>query len=200
MFKEFGLIFVIFIVIIFILQKIGRRNAVFFGRLCIGVILGTTVINVFYNLKTVYPTFIYEGVPIGDSEENLFVYKKDSHFPWHILNTISSNRVVYLDKEGDVYEQYFNIFSDGVERVEYSDEVKKRVLEYTEDFEDFGEMFMLIQLDFAFPQWDDGARPRLYINVNQLEENDRLVVVAYWAEEQSAMYVMAESYLRSIMK
>lgn len=200
MFKEFGLIFVIFIVIIFILQKIERRNAVFFGRLCIGIILGTTVINVFYNLRTVYPTFNYEGVPIGDSEENLFVYKKDSQFQWHILNTISSNRVVYLDMEGDMYEQYFNIFSSGVERVEYSDEVKKRVLKYTEDFEDFGEMLMLIQLDFAFPQWDDGARPRLYINVNQLEENDRLVVVAYWAEEQSAMYVMAESYLRSIMK
>lgn len=200
MFKEFGLIFSIFIVIIYVFQIIKFRNTVFFGKLCIGVILCTILINILYNFRTVYPTFIYEGVPIGDSEENLFVYKKDSQFQWHILNTMSSNRSVYLDMNGDVYEQYFNIFSDGVERVEFSEEVKKRVIEHTADFEDFGEMFMLRQLDFAFPQWKGGPRPQLYININQLEGNDRLVVVAHGDEEQSAMYVMAESYLRSIIK
>lgn len=200
MFKEFGLIFSIFIVIIYVFQIIKFRNTVFFGKLCIGVIVCTILINILYNFRTVYPTFIYEGVPIGDSEENLFVYKRDSQFQWHILNTISSNRFVYLDMNGDVYEQYFNIFSDGVERVEFSEEVKKRVIEHTADFEDFGEMFMLRQLDFAFPQWKGGPRPQLYININQLEGNDRLVVVAHGDEEQSAMYVMAESYLRSIMK
>lgn len=199
MFKEFSLIIFAFIIIVFIFHKLKRRNPVFLGKVCIGIISFTILVNILYNLKKVYPTFVYEGVPIGDSEENLFVYKRDSQFRWHMLNTISANRFVYLDKEGDLYEQYFKIFSNGVNRVEFPDEVKKSVLEHKKEFEDFGEMFMLIELDFAFPQWEGGTRPHLYINIEQLQGCEKLVAVTDWNEEQSALYVMSEEYLYSIM-
>lgn len=200
MFKEFGLIFLVFIIIIVIFRRVLHRSSILFGKMCIGIIIGTTLVNILYNFRMVYPTFVYEGVPIGDSEKNLFVYKEDSQFRWHMLNTISSNRTVYLDNEGELYEQYFNIFSDGVKYASFSDEVRRSVIEQKRNFEDFGEMFMLIDLDFAFPTWEGGPRPQLYINTEKMEGCDKLVAVADWGDKQGALYVMSEYYFQSIME
>lgn len=200
MFKEFGLIFLFFIIVIAIFRIIVKKNAVFFGRLCIGLIVLTTIVNICYNLYTVYPTFVYEGVPIGDSEENLLVYKKDSQFQWQILHTMLLNRRVCLDQDGDLYERYFTIFANGVEKIMVTDEARSLIEKQTADFEEMGPMDMINQLDYAFLKWKGGNLPLLFINTQQLEGCDTLVAITTSNEDQNSLYVMSECYWQEILE
>lgn len=200
MFKEFGLIFLLFIVAVVFFRKIEKWNDVIFGKICIGIILLTCIGNFFYNIGTVYPTFVYEDVPIGDSEENLLAYKKDSQFRWLLLNTISTNRQIYLDQEGELYERYFDIFAQEVETIAITEEARELMVKREEDFEKIGAMDMIDQLSYAFLKWKGGELPQLFISLEQLEGCDALIAITRNSDTKSSLYVMSTSYFQDIME
>lgn len=199
MFKEFGVLFLILILTVAALRFCYQRRWFFFCRITTGLLCAAIMANVGYNLVFIFPDFVYEGVPIGDSEENLFVYKKDSQFRWQILNTISHNRDVLLDEEGELFAHYFELYAESTERIEVTNTVRN-MLKDREDFEWYGELDMVELLDYAFPDWQGGRKPHLYLQKESLRGEKEMVGVMVDAGEHMDLYVMSEAYYESLSK
>lgn len=196
MFKEFGLIMIIFVLSIFFFRWLFCHNFKLFQRvfICSGVI--AIIINVTYNVITVFPTFVYEGVPIGDSRNNLFVYKEDSQFSWEILNTVVRNRKVYLDRQGSLYDVYFTAFAEDVQSVEISDEIRETLY-------DEGKVMQSCPLDmvelmpYVYPDWEGETIPTLFINVESLYNDEALVCIV---DKNDDIYIVAKEYYTSLLQ
>lgn len=199
MFKEFGVLFLLLILTVAALRFCYQRRRVFFCQITTGLLYAAILINVGYNLVFIYPDFVYEGVPIGDSEENLFVYKKDSQFRWQILNTISHNRDVFLDEEGALFAHYFELFAESTQRIEVGNTVRN-ALKDSVDFECYGELDMVELLDYAFPDRQGGRKPNLYLQKESLRGEKEMVGIMVEAEEQMDLYVMSKVYYESLTK
>lgn len=199
MFKEFTVLFLGFIILAYGFRKLFRRNFKWFQRIAIGMILAAVIVNAVYNLMYVFPTFVYEGVAIGDSEENLFAYKKDGQFKDHILNTIIRNRCVMVDEDGKDYEQYFKIFGKESQFFDVSENAREKLKENGDDFTSIGGFAMVRQLHYAFPKWERRAEPDLYINIESLEGCDSLVVMVEEKNEMYDLYVMSETYYKEAL-
>lgn len=199
MFKEFGVLFVVFIAAVILFRYLYRKQISYYRYITIGLLLIVILVNIFYNLNYVYPTFIYEGVAIGDSEQNLFVYKKDSQFRWHILNTISHKRSILLDEQGQLFEHYFTLFAEDVEYIQIPDRIREMIGEQ-EEFQYQCDLSMVEQLDYAFPLWQEGEKPKLYLNEQSLQGEKELVGIFIAGNESSELYIMSARYFKSLME
>lgn len=199
MFKEFGIIFIGFIVAVILLHVMVKKNKSQCYKLVALFCILLILVNTIYNLKFVFPTFVYEGVPIGDSEENLFAYKNDGHFQWQILNTVSNNRKVFLDSEGEFYQEYFNIFSAEVELIEFPKEHKRLLEEQKEKSSHVTILTMVQQLSYAFPPWNGDEFPLLYLNEEDLQGCDTLVVTVEERDGVWDMIVVSEKYYHNLL-
>lgn len=197
MFKEFAVIFVIFIVVLLIFHEIRCRNISMFQKVALASLICGILVNTFYNVTHVFPTFIYEGVPIGDSVENLFVYKKDSEFQWQILNTIVNGRKVLMDKKSSLYQRYFEIFADDYDYIEIEDSVQNSVCYTKEHFEDAIRLSMLEQLDYAFLSPIDKKETLLYIETEHLKGCDTVVALT---DSDNNLYIISQDYFNKILE
>lgn len=196
MFKEFGVMFFILIITILLLRRLYGRHYKYYRYITAGMLVVAVALNAGYNLRQVYPVFLYEGVPIGDSEENLFVYKKDSQFQWHILNTISQNRSILLDEDGILFEHYFDLFAEEVDYIQIPEKTKELIKE-REEFLYQCDLGMVEQLDYAFPLWQGGEKPRLYMHEDSLPGEQELVFMVIADKETMDVYLMSEKYYRN---
>lgn len=199
MYKGYAVIFMVFLLMVFLLRITYRNNPQKVKKIAYILLTATIVINIGYNIKNVFPTFLYDGVPIGDSKENLLVYKKDSEFKWQILNSISHNRSVKLDQEGEEFHYYFTIFANKVSVFNIPDENRACILDKYDDFEVVGNMSMVKQLPYAFPQWEGQREPVLYLNVEGLKDCGVLIGMTVEKENGLDLYVMSEEYYKNAL-
>lgn len=197
MFKEFAVIFIIFIIVAFIFRVIRCRNTNLFQRIALASLICGILVNTFYNVTHVFPTFVYEGVPIGDSVENLFVYKKDSEFQWQILNTIVNGRKVLMDKENSLYQRYFEIFADEYNYIDIEESVQNSICYAKEDFEDAITLSMLEQLDYAFLPPIEKKETLLYIEMEHLKGCDSVVALT---DSENNLYIISQDYYNRIFE
>lgn len=202
MFKEFGLIFILFICVVALLRQIVKKDRMLCYKVVAICIVLTSIVSIIYNVRYVFPTFVYEGVPIGDNRENLFVYKSDSHFKWQVLNTVASNRKVLLDNEGEFYQKYFEIFSEEVEVLELSEEDRRLLLEEKQENQSLNiiTLTMVEQLTYAFPTWNGKILPTLYLNEEGLQGCDTIVVAVEENDGSYDMIVVSENYYNYLLK
>lgn len=202
MFKEFGLIFILFICVVALLRQIVKKNRMLCYKVVAICIVLTSIVSIIYNFIYVFPTFVYEGVPIGDNRENLFVYKSDSHFKWQVLNTVARNRKVLLDNEGEFYRKYFEIFSEEVEALELSEEDRRLLLEEKQENQSLNiiTLTMVVQLTYAFPTWNGKILPTLYLNEEGLQGCDTIVVAVEENDGSYDMIVVSENYYNYLLK
>lgn len=195
MFKEFGLIILIMGAAYVTLFRIRKRNSVYFLWILIGLVGLTTIINLVYNFKYIFPDYVYEGVPIGDSSENLFTYKKDSEFQWQILFPILKNREVYIDDRNDFYYTFMETYADKVIKIEIPETVRQSIAEEAEESWTDIMLSMLLQLDYIFPEYiylPKEGFPYLKINLNNLGDSTEL---AAYVDEKENLYLMSKEYL-----
>lgn len=197
MFKEFAVIFFIFIIVAFIFRVIRCRNTNLFQRIALASLICGILVNTFYNVTHVFPTFVYEGVPIGDSVENLFVYKKDSEFQWQILNTIVNGRKVLMDKENSLYQRYFEIFADEYDYIDIEESVQNSICYAKEDFEDAITLSMLEQLDYAVLPPIEKKETLLYIEIEHLKGCDSVVALT---DSENNLYIISHDYYNKILE
>lgn len=197
MYKEFGIIFVIFLTVAVIMRSLYKKDN---RRFRIVTVVGLAIcilLNIGYNILTVFPDFVYEGVPIGDSRENLFVYKSDSQFEWQILNRVAENRTVLLDGNGGMYQRYFDIFAEKCAELEIAEPIRESVWQNKTDFDETAELSMIKQLTYAFPEWEREELPVLYLNTEELSGCSTLVAIV---DEQDNLYVMSEVYYETVLQ
>lgn len=197
MYKEFGVIFIILLAAIIIMWQLYQKKLSVYKTVTVSALILCIFINIIFNLRNVYPEFIYEGVPIGDSKENLFVYKSDSQFQWHILNRVAENRVILLNDEEEIYTNFFKLFAEECKLLEPDAAVKESILMHKEEFDETAELSMVKQLPYAFPEWESEDVPQLYLNTEGLKDCKTLIGIVDWNKD---LYVMSETYYQAILR
>lgn len=197
MYKEFGIIFVVFLAVAVIMRRLYKKDNQRFRSVTVAGLILCILLNIGYNVRRIFPDFVYESVPIGDSRENLFVYKSDSQFRWQILNRVAENRTVLLDSNGKMYQRYFEIFAEECAEIEIAEHARDAVWQNRADFDETAELSMIKQLTYAFPEWEREELPVLYLNTGDLRECSTLVAVV---DEQDNLYVMSEVYYETVLQ
>lgn len=191
MFKEAAVTAVLFIVLFFLLRSLLSRKRRAFQTVSFCLIIGSLLLNVFYNLKNLFPEFVLdETVPLGDCHENLFLYKADSQYPCQILFPILQNRTVLVDSSCGFYDLFLHTFSKGTRTIDISENDAALIISSSEQFTHKSILHLVTLMDYAFP--DNHMitnEPLVYIRTDGLNEADTLVAVI---DNNLNLYLLSE--------
>lgn len=201
MFKEFGLLGGSFLIILLVFRRMYGKNRHLFQIVLAGMLCITVIVNIIYNFKYVYPEFVYEGIAIGDSRENLFAYKDDSEFQWQILFPLLKGRTVYMDDSDLYYKQFLELYAEEVIAVTVDKAEKDMVVDIVMDSAEPMTLSMVELLNYAFEPRDsslfEDRYPSLRILETELKGSMELVAVI---DNKSNLYILTKEYFDTLRR
>lgn len=197
MYKEFLAIIFIFIVLFFLLRFLYAHKPETFRIVSLSLVGLTLALNIFYNLKTFFPSFVLDNeAPLGDSKENLFLYKADSSFNCEVVFPVLDGRTVLLDNSDDFYELFINTFSKEASAIDISQTDRDHLAFHISDFDISAKLYIINMMNYAFPRHGEVAIiPSVYVQTQDLKGETTLVAVS---DSDLNLYLMSEKYYRSI--
>ncbi len=203
MFKEAIIVVFAFIVLYVVLRLLLRKKPQAFRVTALALLIGTIVLNSYYNLKTFFPNFVLDGhVPLGDCSENLFVYKEDSQYPCQIIFPVLQGRNVRADDSCQYFDFFLHTFSDGATSISISDADRETILAHADDFPSISRFYLLEMMNYAFkeeaPQLENvgfDELPFLYVQTEALTGDDTLIAIV---DENYNLYLMSETYFSEL--
>ncbi len=197
MFKEAVIILLVFVILYVILRLLLRKKPQAFRIAALTLLVGSILLNSYYNLKTFFPDFVLDGhVPLGDSSENLFLYKADSQYPCEIIFPVLQGRTVRIDDSSDYYDLFLSTFSKETSSITLSDVDRETVLSKASDFPSISTMHLIDMMNYAFKTEADFTElPLLYVQTEALTGDDTLIAVI---DEGYNLYLMSETYFSEL--
>lgn len=195
MFKEFALLGIFFLLVFLIFRRLHSKRRRLFKIILTGMAFFFILADIIYNIRYIFPEYIYEGIPIGDCYENLFAYKADSEFKWQILFPMLNGRTVYMDDSDDLYRNFFGLYAEETVSLSIQKERKEELFRNAEFSDQSVPLSMVELLNYAFEPYDSSRYeeryPFLKIAREGLEGSKELVAVT---DEKSNLYLMAKDY------
>lgn len=197
MYKEFALVVLCMALVFLLYWQLLKKNKKLFQKVFVIMVIGAISLNTWYNFSYIFPTYIYEGVPLGDAEENLFSYKKDSHFQWQIIFPVIQNRTVSISTDAIHYKRFFDTYAKSVDNLEISQDNLAKLVGQKDKFELQTPLTMIQLLDYAFFEWEDRSNiPQLYVTLEKLQGVNRVVALS---DQENNLYIMSyEFYMDNI--
>lgn len=202
MFKEFALILLtitfVFCILFFLLKK---QNSAFKYAL-IAFLSATFCLNIFYTIHTFLPDFNLDGdAPLGDSKENLFLYKSDSIFPSEVLFPVLDGRHVSIDHQADFFDLFVKTYSASRDYIEVSPQNKEKVFAAFQSSSDVisCNMWLIESMNYAFPETSAEMTnlPILNLQKENLSKDSNLI---FLADDDLNIYLMSKTYYEQILR
>lgn len=203
MFKEAIIVVFAFIILYVILRLLLKKKPQAFRITAIALLVGSIVLNSYYNLKTFFPDFVLDGhVPLGDCSENLFVYKEDSQYPCQIIFAVLQGRDVRVDDSCHYFDFFLDTFSDGATSVSIGEAARENVLAAAASFPSVSRFHLLEMMNYAFKEEAPALEglgfdelPFLYVQTEALTGDDTLIAIV---DEYYNLYLMSETYFSTL--
>lgn len=197
MFKEALITVLCFIGIYVILRILLRKNMLLAKRLIMGGLMLTLLFNIGYNVHAFFPAFVLDGINyLGDAEENLFIYNKESEFTDQILFPVLQNRTVLADESADFYELFFRTFAKTTEALSLTNGERDALICKRDALSFSGPLHIVNLMNYAFPGFQKLTElPILYLDEASLSGEDTLVAVS---DDDGNLYLFTQKTYREV--